>query len=131
MSSEVRLPFRSRTLYMPTRTPEMLAQVVFMEEAADPVEALVIVVANPDPRVACEAEASEAVDFLVDPCFSGNLISSHFTFHQQSFNSASSSSFLYPRKAATAIRTESASDRETVKVRTGNPSELALIQSVS
>lgn len=108
----------------------MFAQVVFMEEAADPVDALVIVVAKPDPRVACDAEDSEAVDFLPAPCLSGNLISSHFTFHQQAFSSASSASFLYPRTAAIAIRTDSASERDTLKVKTGNPSELALIRFV-
>ena len=72
----------------------MLAHVVFMEDAADPVEPLVMVVAMPvELRVACDAEASDVIDLRPDDCLSANLISLHLTLHQQSLRSASKASF--------------------------------------
>lgn len=102
----------------------MLAHVVFMEDAADPVDTQVSVVANPvELSVACDADPSDDVDFLADACFSANLISFHFTFHHESLSSASRATFLYTRKTIALTRAASAIDKQMLNDTTGNPSE--------
>ena len=87
-----RILFFSITLYIPTKTPEIFAQVVFIELATDVAPEILV----PGP-VAAELKVAwlvpiEVVDFLTFD-FSANLISFQFTRHHESFNSASSLTF--------------------------------------